>query len=141
IRHQLEAREDAGLDGKIFGPDLMMKSENVPEDNVGILDVAVLLDEIGNAASAIRMVHVLAGRIALFWIVGRNPELVFDEIRPPPRWRLRMDEGCDWMTGLELVCGRRSDPVLAVGVDYFPGPMRCRVDLAATAQLSLQNRF
>ena len=118
-RHQLEAGEDAGLNRKVFRPDLMMKPEHVPEDDVGVLDVRFFLTKSANASSAVRMVHVLAGRIALFWIVGCDPELVLDEVRPLPRGRLRMDERRDRMARLELVCRRRANPVLAVGVDTF----------------------
>src|SRR3954447_25765337 len=139
--HQLEPGEDAGLDGKVFWPDLMMEAEYVPEDNVGILDVAILLDEIRYTSGAVRMVHVLTGRIALFRIIGRDPQLVLDEVRPPPRRRLRMNERRDRMARLELVCRRRPDPVPAVGVDNLPGTMRRRVDLTAAAELGLQNRL
>ena len=37
-RHQLEAGEDAGLNGKVFRPDLMVKPEHVPEDDVCVFD-------------------------------------------------------------------------------------------------------
>ena len=56
-RHQLEAGEDAGLNRKIFRPNLIVKPKNMPEDNVGVRDVPVLLDEVRNTPGAIGVIR------------------------------------------------------------------------------------
>src|SRR6266436_6349643 len=70
VRHQLESGGDTGLDREVLEANRVMQSEHVPEHDIGILDSAVLLDEVGDSTGAVRMIHVFAARITLVGIEG-----------------------------------------------------------------------
>ena len=108
-----------------------MQAEYVPQHQIGVLDCPVLPHEVGQAAAASRMVHVLAGREPLFGVEGRDPDVVSREPGPTARETVGMHERRHGMGRLQPVANWRADPVGHVWIDNLPIAHRRRLSAAA----------
>lgn len=109
----------------------MVKSETVPEHDVGIFNGAVLLDDFRQTLRAVGVADIFAGGITLVRVERRYPDVVADEVRTLSRRSVLTNEGRHAIVGMQLVCDRLSHRVELVRVDHFPGAMGVRIGAAS----------
>ncbi len=96
-------------------------AEGVPEDQVGIRDVAISLNPGGESCAAGALIGVITGSELLVWMVRCDPDVMVYEAGTlaPPRVARGEWEGV--VAGEELVAGGVAHGVLDAGVDDLPG--------------------
>src|ERR1700678_2031602 len=104
----------------IFRPRQMMYTETMPQDDIGVFDRPVLGGPRRQTILARRLVHELAGRVALIRVIGRHPKLVLHESSPLTRRAIRVGKRLQRGAGLELISSWGTNPVGSIGVRYPP---------------------
>ena len=64
-RHQLETAAHDRLDGEVLRAHRMVQAEDMPQDDISILDRTIRFNPSWQSLPPVRTVHVVAGRIAL----------------------------------------------------------------------------
>src|SRR5215472_17980265 len=95
----------------------MVEPETVPQYDIGVLHLAIVRRPCWQPVVAGRLVNEFASREALFRVKRRHPDLMLDETAAPARRAVRVRERLHRRTGLQLVAGRRADPVPRRGID------------------------
>mmetsp|Transcript_5777 Transcript_5777/g.18528 ORF Transcript_5777/g.18528 Transcript_5777/m.18528 type:complete len:332 (-) Transcript_5777:1182-2177(-) len=119
-RVQHEAGGHARLHGPVLRPRDVVEAEVAPGHDVRVGDRPVGLRPAGQAVLAQGLVHELAAGVALLALVGRDPEVVVEDLHPLARLALRPGQGLHGVHRLELVGGWPAIPVLHVRVHKLP---------------------
>src|SRR5215472_1205872 len=124
----------------VLGPHDVVGAEDVPDDQVRVLQVPVGGHVSRQAVSARVLVGVVAGREVLIPVIRRDPEVPGGEARAPDGVGLRLVEGQHVVAWLQLVGDRLLDCVQHRGICDLPVASSQRVDDTLRLRLSPQQR-
>src|SRR5579884_4393482 len=125
----------------VFGAHDMVGAEGVPDNQVGLLQRAVLLDVGRQAIAARLLIRVVTGGVALRRVVGRYPEMGAREAAALPLRRACGKERKDIFLRHQLVSDGLAQSVERGRVDDFPVARGARLYRALSFGLAGQQRL
>eukprot|EP00166_Cyanidium_caldarium_P001457 ctg_1755.g494 len=113
-RRERESGAHRRLHRKVLRARQVVQSEHVPQHHIGVFQVAILLDKVGDTAGTARVVHKLAAGVSLLGVVRGHPEVVVDEAGARTGEAVRFEERRQRVRRLEFVGDRFADAIQSV---------------------------
>ncbi len=128
--HQGETHVMTRHDGPFFGSHDVGDAGHVPDDNIVVVDGAVLSRPLGQAVVDLVAGGVHTGRVFLVFRVLRHPELMVEEAGFFANDGTRRHEGCGLRAGHQHIAGMLSQAIVLIGVHDVPAAGAFVVDVA-----------